>query len=362
MEFNKHHDSENILSTSEPHLGSFVPANILEPSPESVTPEFTALGTHEEFEDETTSEEKADRSLSIVFMLIGALTVIAGLAYYVNNVMSPKEVMDDESTMMVGDQYGNTEDRNLFDTNSNQLAQDPNGNQNFSFYDNTRPVFDPNYIAGGNQGTVEPTEDTFAKPNSQTQNGSIDSGDIVGRQPFEIVTTEVVTGMDPNPSYSSSTSTVRTQSLSQRTISNELGISFLKDPFWSQSVSASGNSMTIRKVGPTGRDIIFMTRFKGKNVITTDSKYGNRVYFFDPVEKVWMRQDYVGGAPTEQDVASFFVPMKLTRYGKAILEGTTSYKTLIIAFGVEDFLIVNINGTGHTSILNSFVYEIKNIN
>jgi len=335
MEFNKPHDSENIPSTSEPHLGSFAPANIPESSPELVASEF---------EDETTSEEKADRSLSIVFMLIGALTVIVGLAYYVNNAMSPKETTDDESTMMIGDQYGNAED------------------QNFNFYDNTRPVFDPNYIAGGDQGAVEPTEDTFAKPNSQTQNGNVDSGDIVGRQPVEIVTTEVVTGMDPNPSYSSSTSTVRTQSLSQRTISNELGISFLKDPFWTQSVSANGNSMTIRKAGPAGRDTIFMTRFKGKNVITTDSKYGNRVYFFDPVEKVWMRQDYVGGAPTEQDVANFFVPMKLTRYGKAILEGTTSYKTLIIAFGVEDFLIVNINGSGHTSILNSFVYEIKNIN
>ena len=42
-------------------------------------------------------------------------------------------------------------------------------------------------------------------------------------------------------------------------------------------------------------------------------------------------------------------------------EGTSRYKTLIIAFTAEDFLIVNINGTGYTQILDSFVREIRSI-
>lgn len=324
MEFKTPHDSENIISPAEPRLRSFVP--------EAPTQELETTPVFEDIDP----EEQKDTTLSIVFLLIGTLTLIAGVGYFIKNRVEPTRT-DIVSELYVSDSdlvpetnpstenapsYGSVEQDELVRKYKERLET---------------------------QRQITLTEETFAKPDKPSATSSSDT-------PKYIVTETIIRAT----STGAGTTTNRVQSLTERATSSALGISFLKDPFWKETTK--GKSIVLKEVGPTTRDTIIMTRFQGTSVTTEDPKYGNVTYFYDSVNKTWMRISHDGTLSVgEKVIPEIFVPIQTTKYKKPIFEGTSRYKTLIIAFGSEDFLIVNINGTGYTKILDSFVKEILSI-
>ncbi len=324
MEFKALHNSENAVYSPEPHLRSFVPET---PAQEPETPPV--------FED-IDPEDQKDRTLSTVFVLIGALTLISGVGYFIKNKIEPTRttivselyVSDSELVKETNPEientpvYGSAEQDELVRKYKERLEQ---------------------------QRQITLNEETFARQNQSTSSPSTST-------PNYVITETIVRAT----STRTSTTTNRTQELTEVVNSTALGISFLKDPFW--KLTTKGKSIILKEVGPTTKDTIIMTRFRGTSVTTEDPKYGNVTYFYDPVNKAWMRVYHDNTLSIGQKILpGIFVPLQTTKYKKPVFEGTSRYKTLIIAFGFEDFLIVNINGTGYTKILDSFVKEIKNI-
>lgn len=324
MEFKIPHDSENAVSSSEPHLRSFVPEVPIQESE-----------TQPVFED-IDPEEQKDRTLSIIFVLIGTLTLLSGVGYFIKSRIEPTRT-DIVSELYVSDAdltpetspnienapvYGSVEQDELVRKYKERLEE---------------------------QRQITLTEETFAKQNQPSASSSTST-------PNYVVTETIIRAT----STGAGTTTNRTQALTERATSSALGISFLKDPFWKQTTK--GKSIILKEVGPTTKDTIIMTRFRGTSVTTEDPKYGNVTYFYDSVNKAWMRIYHDGTLSIgEKVLPEIFVPIQTTKYRKPIFEGTSRYKTLIVAFGSEDFLIVNINGTGYTKILDSFVKEISTI-
>lgn len=324
MEFKTPHDSENIISPAEPHLGSFVPEM---PTQE---PETTPV-----FED-IDPEEQKDRTLSIVFLLIGTLTLIAGVGYFIKNRVEPTR------TNIVSELYVSDAD---FVPETNPSAESAPVYGSAEQDDLVRKYKER--LEEQRQNTL--TEETFAKPIKSSASSSSNTPEL-------IITETIIRAT----STSAGTTTNRVQTLAERATSSALGISFLKDPFWKETTK--GKSIILKEVGPTTRDTIIMTRFRGTSVTTEDPKYGNVTYFYDSVNKKWMRIYHDGTLSVGEKVTpEILVPTQATKYRKPIFEGTGRYKTLIVAFGFEDFLIVNINGTGYTKILDSFVKEILSI-
>lgn len=324
MEFKPLHDSENAVFSTEPHLRSFIPEK--SDSEPEVAPVF----------EDIESEDQKDKTLTTVFILIGSLTLIAAVGYFITNKIEPTRtnivselyVSDSEITPEVSEQedtgatYGSLEQDELVRKYKERLEE---------------------------QRLITLNEETFAKLNQS-------STSIPSDTPKYVVTETVVRASSTRVG----TTTNRIQELTEVVNSTELGISFLKDPFWKQTIK--GNSIILKDVGPTTKDTIIITRFKGTSVTTEDPKFGNVTYFYDVVNKTWMRIYHDGNLMLGQKVVpEMFTPFQTTKYMKPVFEGTGRYKTLIIAFSSEDFLIANINGTGYTSILDSFVREIRNI-
>jgi hypothetical protein len=324
MEFKALHDSENVVSPSEPHLRSFVPeVSDQEPDPLPV------------FED-IDPEEQKDRTLSIVFVLIGALTLISGVGYFIKSRIEPTR------TDIISELYVSDSDL-VSETNPNTESVSVYGSAE---QDELVRKYKERLEE---QRQITLTEETFAKQSRPVASSSTST-------PNYTITETIIRAT----STSFGTTTNRIQNLTERATSSALGISFLKDPFWKQTTK--GKSIILKDVGPTTKDTIIMTRFRGTSVTTEDPKYGNVTYFYDSVNKVWMRIYHDGDLSVgEKILPEIFVPIQTTKYRKPIFEGTGRYKTLIIAFGFEDFLIVNINGTGYTKILDTFVKEILNI-
>lgn len=324
MEFKALHDSENTVYSAEPHLRSFVPeVSDQEPDPLPV------------FED-IDPEEQKDRTLSIVFVLIGALTLISGVGYFIKSRIEPTR------TDIISELYVSDSDL-VSETNPNA--------ENVSVYGSAEQdeLVRKYKERLEEQRQITLTEETFAKQSRPVASSSTST-------PNYTITETIIRAT----STSFGTTTNRIQNLTERATSSALGISFLKDPFWKQTTK--GKSIILKDVGPTTKDTIIMTRFRGTSVTTEDPKYGNVTYFYDSVNKVWMRIYHDGDLSVgEKILPEIFVPIQTTKYRKPIFEGTGRYKTLIIAFGFEDFLIVNINGTGYTKILDTFVKEILNI-
>lgn len=325
MEFNALHDSENISPPAEPHLGSFVPEVTVQESP-----------VEQVFED-IDPEEQKDRTLSIVFLLIGTLTLLSGIGYFVKNNVTPTR------TSIVSELYVNDSDiQNTIQQDTAQLGATQTSSSDI-------------------ESGVQPTAETFANTDvGAGANPNIKTNPNPTKKPVEYIITETVTRAT---SSSASTPLNRTQSLTEQAFSTKLGISFVKDPFW--NMTEDENSVTLKKVGPTTRDIIVIKRFKGNVVTTKDAVYGDVTYFYNASSSSWMRIRLENGTKAkdtsiEQDIQpEAYTPTRFTKYNKPIFEGTSRYKTLIVAFGAEDFLIVNIGGSGYTKILDSFVEQIE---
>jgi hypothetical protein len=306
----------------EPHIGSF----IHEPTPAEVAAESV------EIEEELDPEEKKDITLSLIFTMIGALTVIAGVGYYIKHFVEPSrtsvipELLIDQSKIQT-------------DTESEELVMEESETASEELirkYQEKQAV----------EKTIRENDELFANQ-GKTTTTSTSTG------PNYVITEKIIRAT----STSNGATINRTQSLSLRATSTELGISFLKDPYWKQTTK--GSTTILQNVGPTAKDAIMMTRFSGASVTTEDSMRGNVTYFYQSDNKTWMRIDYFGDLSTKESITpKAFVPIRFTKYKKPILDGTSRSKTLVIAFSTNDFLIINISGTGYTGILDAFAAEI----
>jgi hypothetical protein len=320
----------------EPHIGSFIKKK---PDDEI---ENSAPKEEENFED-LDPEEKKDYTLSIAFTLIAALTFIAGSAYYVKNYIKPSqsapisELFIDSLDAVNG---VNNADGNVLDQGTLSAADE--------LIRKYKENLDQEKIKSASQsGTSTYTTstldgDTFAKPATV---GGISAGTSTG-------------GIGTNKPSINIATTTRMQNLTEPVTSKELGISFLKDPFWNQT--AKGENIILKNVGPAGKDVIYMTRFRGASVITEDAMNGSVIYFYQPEQKTWMRIEYTGDLTKQRDlIPEAFAPIRATRDRKPIFDGTSRVKTLIVALGISDFIIVNISGSGYSAILDSFVSGIQ---
>lgn len=291
----------------DPHIGSFIKAH-------SEDSENVGVSGEDEFED-WSPEEKKDQSLSIAFTLIGALTLIVGIAFYVRNYVQPSPSAPIPELFV-----------DVSNTNGEFSNQ---GNLNFSEDLVRKYVENPDY---------EPSTDGVSTVAQTTKSTS-------------------TTASSTTSAFATATTS---QGLVERVTSKELGISFLKDPFWSQTVK--GKNIILSKVGPEGKNTIYMTRFRGASVTTEDKMNGNVIYFYQTDQKTWMRIDYTGELSEQREFTpEAFTPIKATNERKPILEGTSRTKTLIIALEINDFIIVNISGSGYSAILDSFVNEIRSV-
>jgi hypothetical protein len=150
----------------------------------------------------------------------------------------------------------------------------------------------------------------------------------------------------------------RVQKLTEIVFSDALGVSFLKDPYWKQTVK--NNTVTLSRVGPNSDNVITLIRFKGVSVTTEDSIRGSVTYYYDTTDKSWM---IIELDPSVQEGDTVkpqpYIPLRYTKSGLPLLSGTSRYKTYVVVRGVQDFIIVNINGSGYTDILDDFVHEIR---
>lgn len=324
---------KKVVKNLDPHIGSFIPdpKSSAESTPDvGLESEVNPEGV--EITDEVDEEEKKDATLSIVFTLIAALTVIACIGFYINHYIEPsKNSIIPELLVDISEGAPNSETSPIVQKSESDIAED----ELIKEY-NKRLA---------EQKTIRENEELFAKQNSTTTGTTTKA--------VFVVTEEIVRATSSIP-------VSRTQSLSEQATSVELGISYVKDPYWKQTIK--GDTITLRSVGPTGKDVITMTKFSGTSVTTEDSVNGNVTYFYDNSGKTWMRIDYAKQLSSEETIKpQAFTPIHFTRYNKPIFDGTSRSQTLIIAFSVNDFLIVNISGTGYTSILNAFVSAIHSI-
>lgn len=331
----------------EPHMGSFIKAENIDAS---LTAGASAENVHglnsgnvDELEfEELDSEEKKDYTLSISFTLIAALVLISAVGFYVKNYVQPSRTSIDSDLLIDSSKIDQTKQDTLSQL---RVASDD------SFYGNqsvgTSTI--ESSSVGISASSSHLGADTFAKSTTGISNSSTTN---------KVVITEYVIRAT---STMSSTSTLRTQVLSEATTSKQLGISFMKDPFWTQTTK--GDSVLLKKVGPEAKDTIYITRFRGTSVTTSDTANGNVTYFYNTNEKVWMQLEYSGDISSLGDkiIPNVVVPTRSTKDNKPIFDGTSRSKTLIIALSTDDFIIVNINGTGYTKILDTFVEGIRAI-
>lgn len=103
----------------------------------------------------------------------------------------------------------------------------------------------------------------------------------------------------------------------------------------------------LTKVGPSD-DTIIITKHLGQRVEDSDGKFGKIAYYYDEDKKQWMKDvdtDYESGiSPAE--------PRFYTVSGLPVFSGVGRWATRIIALSTDKFLIINITGSGWTSILD----------
>ncbi|MCF7865740.1 MAG: hypothetical protein K9M11_04530 [Candidatus Pacebacteria bacterium] len=309
--------------TEEPHIGSFI-------KEEEPVVETTLESRLESEYEELDTEEKKDYTLSIAFTLIGALALISGFGIYVKKYVQPSK-------------NSNISELFIDTTKSDEQARQDNLAQ-------LKVSTDEN-ASGTIRRSSSLDKDIFTQPNSGTSTSTTTNTNIITEYVIKATSTSNGTG----------TTTLRVQDLSEKVTSKELKITFLKDPFWTQTTT--GENLILKQVGPEAKDTIFVSRFHGTSVTTNDEVNGNSTYFYNTNEKTWMRLEYFGDISSLGDkiIPQTVVPTRSTKNNKPIFDGTSRSKTLIIALSIDDFIIINISGTGYTKILDTFVNNISAI-
>ncbi len=336
----EHNKNEN--SQFVPSLKSFIPQDSFETitdtdinidSIKTVNSIVNAVKNVEDVEyseDEDNEENPKDKVVSMIFVSIAALTLIAGISYYLNSKTVVRESLIPELYVSEQDTSSSSSVESIIDTYRNQFDLEQQANSSgieISLTADIKPNVNTELFSESTS-----TQTTQSRKTLQTSNQN---------SPRKLATT------------------TRQDVLNTKVVSSELGVSFLIDSEWRQITNK--NSITLKDVGPSRADTINIVRFKGASVSTEDAVQGNVTYFYDTSQKTWMKIEYGDTiSSTETIQPTSFVPVFFTKYNKPIFEGTTRAKTLILAFSADDFLIVNISGSGYTAILDTFVREITN--
>ena len=303
--------------------------------------------TEEDVELYEDVEDKKDFSIRITLMLITALTLIGAIAFYVSKYTHPEQgrvsLLD---SIFTQDPQSDVNTSTVADV----LAQQ--NQDNLARRDLIAQSSSSTHASSTALSSVTLNRDTFAPVPKKT------SSNLNGSASKNIITEYIIRATSSN----SFSTTTRVDVLSTMTISRDLGISFKVDPYWQVTPKWNTPYPTVRitKVGPRATDVITMTRFSGTSVSTEDSINGNVMYYYDPKTQLWMTLNYTNSTPINQSLsATSFTPTSFTVNQKPILKGTTPTKTLIVALNTNDFIIVNISGSGYSSILNEFVKNIR---
>lgn len=354
----------NQPEIEEPHIGSFIKEPQEDSAALSASGHGEEGGNHEDGsmnagdEDyESGLEEKKDRALSIAFTLIGALTLVAGFGFYVNKYVQPSRTSMNPALLV--DLADTAPAATSDSTDGGKLEASPESDK-ASQIAAERP-------SSNASTTVLLNADTFAGPiygagfGSSTQKSRNIITEYIIRAASTTPSNEGGSSLN-GTSTAAASSAVRIDLLSEKVASSALGITFIKDPFWKQT--ASGNAVTLKRVGPEAKDVIYIKRFSGASVTTEDPENGNVMYFFDSQKGSWMKVEYVGQSLNQsgggtKGVPVAFVPSRFTKDGKPVFEGTSRTRTLIVALDTSDFIIVNISGTGYAGILDYFVDGIS---
>lgn len=292
-------------------------------------------------------EDKKDFSIRITLMLITALTLIGATAFYVSKYTHPEQdrvslldsiftqdTQSDASTSTVADVLEQQNQDNL--ARRDLIAQSSSSTR----------------ASSTALSAVTLNSDTFAPVPKKT------SSNLNGATSKNIITEYIIRATSSN----SFATTTRVDVLSVTTVSKDLGVSFKVDPYWQVTPKWNTPYPTVRiaKVGPRATDVITMTRFSGTSVSTEDSINGNVMYYYDSNTQLWMTLNYTNSMPINKSLsATSFTPTSFTVNQKPIFKGTTAAKTLIVAPNTNDFIIVNISGSGYSSILDEFVKNIR---
>lgn len=298
----------------------------------------------EEIDYQEEEVEKKDLTIRITLISIVALTLISAVVFYVGKYTQPeKERVSLFDSIFTQNTQGGTGGTSVSDVLVAQYQEKNATDESLSVSSSTSPTFSSSSTVTLDKDTFAPVTKNKTTPGSTTRN----------------IITEYVIRATSSSAYSTTT---RVDTLSATTTSASLGISYKIDPFWviSKKGSTDVPVIVIKKVGPKASDVITVTRFKGSSVSTEDSKYGNVSYYYDVGTSQWMSVYYSNSISANASIEPEPVTQtRFTLYNKPIFEGTSVTKTLIVALNINDFIIVNISGTGYSGILNEFVKNIK---
>ncbi len=107
----------------------------------------------------------------------------------------------------------------------------------------------------------------------------------------------------------------------------------------------------------TEGDRISFTKVSGDKVQDVDNKFGDVTYFFDEILNEWQVIWNTDSQPADQG-AKTAVPSFYTETGLSVFAGIGRWKTDIVALSHDQFLLVNITGSGETADLDPLVKTI----
>ena len=291
--------------------------------------------------------QKKDLTLRIALISIAALTLIAAVVFYVGKYTQPEKgrvsLFDSIFTQNTQQPVSTTTAADILNVqNQQRIENGVKASMSSSSTSSTSTTAN---------NTVTLDSNTFAPIAKYKSKGTPVS-------PKNIITEYVIRAT----SSSAYSTTTRVDTLSTTTTSSSLGITYKVDPFWVIAKKGSSNMpvVIIKKVGPKAADVITMTRFQGTSAGTEDPTYGNVSYYYDNSSGQWMSVHYSDSAASNTSVEP--EPVTLSQFtvgNKPIFRGTSATKTLIVALNTNDFIIVNISGTGYSDILNDFVKNIQ---
>ncbi|GEM_PF-5675366 len=145
--------------------------------------------------------------------------------------------------------------------------------------------------------------------------------------------------------------------VSKKYTDNDFGFTFTYPTAWqlaTKVIGSYGNTLVLTQ--PNG-DSISVAKVSDVQVLNQDAKFGNVLYYFNVANNTWMT---IGDSERGDD-ATYAVPATPSFYtnsGSPVFGGRGRWKTDIIALSYNNFLVVNVTGSGDSSTLDPFVKTI----
>lgn len=134
-------------------------------------------------------------------------------------------------------------------------------------------------------------------------------------------------------------------SVSTGYVSSKNGVAFKVDKDW--KISDNEGIIVIKNIGSDGQSRIIMSFSKGNSVVTHDDDNGDLALTYDSAKEVWT------------NFSSPIDPLYKTNSDQPVFKGTPKIETRVVAFGTKSFVIVNLVGTGKTTVIDRFTKTIS---